>query len=69
MASLKNTEKKQEPKEKQEPKPCKCGKPALVVRKVGGYVISCPKPEDCKGNYFASARTKGIAIANWNLIV
>ena len=52
-----------------EAKNCKCGKPALIVRKVGGYVISYPKPEQCIGNYFTSAKTKGVAIANWNLIV
>ncbi len=50
-------------------KPCKCGKPALVVRKVGGYVISCPNPIACKGNCFTSAKTKDVAMKNWNLIV
>ena len=56
-------------KPKIEVKNCKCGKPALIVRKVGGYVISCPDPGRCVGNFFTSAKTKGAAITNWNLIV
>lgn len=51
MPVAKMRKKKDTPKEKPIPCRCKCGKVGIPVKLKGGWIVSCPDPENCSGNF------------------
>lgn len=61
---------KTEKKEKPTPKPCVCGKMAVIVKNEGGKMITCPDPLNCRGNLRTRwHRHEELAVTEWNGLV
>ena len=64
------TRAEKEKKEKLVPKPCVCGRTAVIVKARGGKMITCPEPMKCKANLRTRwAGHEQTAVAEWNNLV
>lgn len=69
MAIAKKSRKK-EPPEEILPVRCRCGKIGVPVKLKGGWIVSCPDPENCVGNFLTYRKsTEKAAIKEWNNII
>ena len=70
MAIAKKKSKKQDPEDKPRPLRCKCGLDPCIVKLKGGYVVSCPDPVNCVGNFLTYRKsTEKAAIEEWNNLI
>lgn len=70
MAIAKKKAPKKEPAEKPQPLRCKCGKLGALVKLKGGWIVSCPDPLNCVGNFLTCRKsTEKAAIEEWNNLI
>lgn len=70
MAIAKKKSPKKKPPEKPIPLRCKCGKMGVPVKLKGGWIVSCPDPLNCVGNFLTYRKSTEIAaIEEWNNLI